>query len=209
MEANSPMTKQRIESFSDGVFSVAITLLVLDLRVPTIQSGSSFHGYLVAMSPLYPRIFSMLLSFILVAIYWINHHFFFQFIERGTSALIWINNLLLLFICLVPFATSVLGQHPTDTFPVVLYGTNLLLVALSFYALRYYSYHAHILKATSEQMQLLNSRQSFPAIALNSLGILLAFVNVYLSFLCFLIFLVLYFMPSTLHHLRPSFQKQK
>jgi uncharacterized membrane protein len=198
------MSKTRIESFSDAVFAIIMTILVLDLRFPDIHSGASLHEYVIIFTPVFPKILSFILSFIMVAIYWVNHHHFFRYLKNGTVGLIWFNMLLLLWLCLLPFPTSLLGAHPTDQFPIMRYGGNLFLCAFSFYLLRYYAQKAHLLTADCIQRKLLGPKYSLPAMALASLSVLFSFVNVYLSLLCFVIFPIVYFIPHTVSQNKPD-----
>ncbi|MBI3804195.1 MAG: DUF1211 domain-containing protein [Nitrospirae bacterium] len=188
------MSKARLEAFSDGVFAIILTLLVLELRVPEVANHSSFGQYAAAMAPLIPKVVSFILTFVMICIHWVSHQYFFSHIGRVTIGLVWLNNLLLLWLCFLPFPTAMLGDHPTDPFPILLYGVNSLLAALTFYALRRYASHAKLFK--EENSKALGPRHSIPAIAIYALSILFAFVNVYLSLACFLVVPLLYFVPT-------------
>ena len=96
----------RIEAFSDGVFSIAATLLVLDLKPPS--PAVPFWQGLAAQ---WPGFLSFLLSFLFIGIMWINHHRLFTHIKRSNNALLFLNLLLLLGVTAVPFPTAVLAQH--------------------------------------------------------------------------------------------------
>src|SRR5690349_18372680 len=130
------MSKGRVEGFSDGVFAIVLTLLVLELRVPNVVDHSSLGQYVVAMAPLIPKFVSFVLSFVMISIHWVNHHYFFHHLRSAPLGLVWLNNLFLLWICFLPFPTAMLGDHPTDQFPILLYGGDSLLAALTFFALR-------------------------------------------------------------------------
>jgi TMEM175 potassium channel family protein len=194
------MSKDRVEAFSDGVFSIILTLLVLELHVPNIADHSSLGQYAIAMAPLIPKIVSFVLTFVMVCIHWVSHHHFFHNISHATIGIVWLNNLFLLWICFFPFPTAMLGDHPTDQFPILLYGLECLLCALAFYALRSYAYQAKLFK--EQNSRALGPRHSIPAITLYGLSILLAFANVYLSLVCFLVVPLLYFVPTMIqsHH---------
>lgn len=108
------MSKDRVESFSDGVFAIVMTLLVLELHVPEIADRASFGQYAAAMTPLIPKFVSFVLSFVMASIYWVNHHYFFRHLRSVPLGLVWLNNLFLLSICFLPFPTAFLGDRPTD-----------------------------------------------------------------------------------------------
>lgn len=189
------MSKDRVEAFSDGVFAIILTLLVLELHVPNVADHSSFSQYATAMAPLIPKVVSFALTFVMICIHWVSHHYFFRHLQRVTIGLVWLNNLFLLWLCFLPFPTAMLGDHPTDQFPILLYGVDSLLGALTFYAFRSYAKHAQLFKK-DEFAKAQGPRRSIPAIALYALSILLSFVNVYLSLACFFIVPLLYFMPN-------------
>ena len=189
------MSKDRVEAFIDGVFAFILTLLVLELRVPNIANHSSLRQYAVAMTPLLPKVVSFALTFIMVCIHWVSHHYFFRHLREATIGLVWLNNLFLFWLCFLPFPTAMLGDHPTDQFPILLYGIDALLCALTFYALRHYADRTKLFKK-DEIAKAQGPRHSLPAIILYASSIVLAFVNVYLSLACFFIVPLLYFVPT-------------
>ncbi len=189
------MSKDRVESFSDGVFAIILTLLVLELHVPNVADHSNLGQYAAAMAPLVPNFVSFVLTFVMISIHWVGHHYFFRHLHRATIGLVWLNNLLLLWLCFLPFPTAMLGDHPTDQFPILLYGVDSLLAAMTFSALRGYANYAKLFKE-DEFAKAHGPRRSIPAITLYTLSILLSFVNVYLSLACFFIVPLLYFVPN-------------
>jgi uncharacterized membrane protein len=120
------MSPKRLEAFSDGVIAIIITIMVLELRPP---QGSGFDG----LRPLVPKLLAYLLSFVLVGIYWNNHHHLFHVVERIDGAVMWSNMALLFCLSLVPFATAWFGEHPGDLAPVIVYVSVQLLCALSYF----------------------------------------------------------------------------
>jgi uncharacterized membrane protein len=100
--------KTRLEAFSDGVFAVAITLLVLDLRVPqAVRAGGLGH----ALNDLWPNYASYVVSFFIIGIIWVNHHGMFGYLQRVDRTLLFLNLLLLLFIVVIPFPTALLAEY--------------------------------------------------------------------------------------------------
>ena len=118
----------RIEAFSDGVFAIIITIMVLELRTP---EGASLD----ALRPLLPEIGSYLLSFVLVGIYWNNHHHLLQVSERVTGGVLWANLHLLFWLSLVPFATRWMREQSFAPLPVAAYGVVLWMSGLAFFVL--------------------------------------------------------------------------
>jgi uncharacterized membrane protein len=121
----------RLEAFSDGVFAIVVTLLILEVRLPEME-GEGSDAFIAAFGVVVPKLFSFAVSFFTVAIYWVNHHHFFSRVTHTDWKLLWANNLLLFFLTVVPFSTAVLGDHPTDAVPVAFYGLNLGFAALAF-----------------------------------------------------------------------------
>lgn len=114
------MKKARLEAFSDGVIAIIITIMVLELHVP--------HGdHLGDLVPLLPVWLSYILSFIYVGIYWNNHHHMLYAADRVNGAVLWANLHLLFWLSMIPFATAWMGENHFAQWPVILYGSVLLM----------------------------------------------------------------------------------
>jgi uncharacterized membrane protein len=122
------MSRNRIEAFSDGVIAIIITIMVLELRVP---AGAS----LPALRPLTPVFLSYILSFVLVGIYWSNHHHLFQVVERVSGGVLWANLHLLFWLSLIPFATAWMGENHFAAAPVAVYGVVLACAGVAYFLL--------------------------------------------------------------------------
>jgi uncharacterized membrane protein len=122
------MSRNRMEAFSDGVIAIIITIMVLELRVPI---GAS----LSALRPLTPVFLSYILSFVLVGIYWSNHHHLFQVVERVSGGVLWANLHLLFWLSLIPFATAWMGENHFAAVPVAAYGVVLVFAAIAYFIL--------------------------------------------------------------------------
>jgi uncharacterized membrane protein len=122
------MTKGRLEAFSDGVLAIAITIMVLELKVP---HGSDLH----ALRPMVPVFFSYVLSFVYVGIYWTNHHHLFHATGEVGGGILWANLGLLFCLSLVPVVTAWVGEHPQAPWPAALYGVVLLLCGAAWWVL--------------------------------------------------------------------------
>ena len=135
------MEKARVEAFSDGVFAIVITLLILDIRLPEVH----YSGLLRALIHILPRIFAYVMSFITIGLYWVSHHNSSQPIRKTDRAFLWLNILLLLFVSFLPFPTSLLGRYPFRALPIMIYGANLLTCnMIGFLMLLYIKYHPHL-----------------------------------------------------------------
>ena len=119
------MGKTRLEAFSDGVFAIIITIMVLEMRVP--------HGdTIAALRPLWAVFLSYLLSFTYIGIYWNNHHHLLHTVEHVTAGVLWANLYLLFCLSLVPFVTGWMGENDFAAQPTAVYGVALLMAAASY-----------------------------------------------------------------------------
>jgi uncharacterized membrane protein len=119
------MTKSRIEAFSDGVFAIILTIMVLELKVP--------HGHdWAALWPQWPVFLSYILSFVHVGIYWNNHHHMFHAVKHIGGWVLWANLHFLFWLSLLPFSTAFMGENSFAAVPVMVYAINLCLCGLAY-----------------------------------------------------------------------------
>jgi uncharacterized membrane protein len=124
----APLTKSRLEAFSDGVIAIIITIMVLELKTP--------EGFDLAALLSLTHIFLLyVLSFVYVGIYWNNHHHLMHAVGRITGGVLWANLHLLFWLSLVPFTTRWMGESHLATLPVAVYGVSLLMPAIAYYIL--------------------------------------------------------------------------
>jgi uncharacterized membrane protein len=128
-ESNLVMTPGRLEAFSDAVIAIAITIMVLELRVP-------HRATLHALRPLVPVFLSYVLSFVYLGIYWNNHHHLIKRTNEVTGGILWANLHLLFWLSLFPFATAWLGENDFATTPSAFYGLVMLFAAIAYYILQ-------------------------------------------------------------------------
>src|SRR6476646_10726737 len=123
------MTTNRVEAFSDGVIAILITIMVLELKVP--------HGVdLGALRPMLPTFLAYVLSFVVLAIYWNNHHHMLHATRHVTGSVLWANVHLLFWLSLIPFTTAWMGESGFASFPTAAYGAVLLLAGVAYYILQ-------------------------------------------------------------------------
>ena len=176
----------RVEAFSDGVFAIAITLLILEVHVPKGLQGRSLTDAVLAEWPSYA---AFLTSFFTIGIMWINHHRLFTMIGRVDTWLLVLNMLLLLGVTIVPFPTAFVADylgHPGERLAVVLYAANGLNIALWFWGLWMYTAsprrRPRLLKIPPEsaEVKAINSQYRFgPLFYVVAVG--LAFIHAGLS----------------------------
>lgn len=123
------MTTQRIENLTDGIYSIAMTLLVLNLALPEmgvdLTPSTELHELLSKQTH---EFLNYILSFILLAIFWSMHHQQFHFIKRTDHTHLWINVFILMFVAMVPFTTSLIGDYPDETIAKLFFGLNLFIL---------------------------------------------------------------------------------
>jgi uncharacterized membrane protein len=119
-EENSPLSFERIVFFSDAVFAIVITLLVLEIKVPHLEAKTD-AAMASEMIHLIPKFFGFVCSFFIVGLMWFEHHRVFRFIERFDAGLIWKNLLFLLFITFIPFPTALFSEYFWSRFAFILY----------------------------------------------------------------------------------------
>jgi uncharacterized membrane protein len=145
----------RIEAFSDGVFAIAITLLVLELRVPELHADERLWPALLAE---WPQFGAYLTSFAVLGIMWVNHHSMFQQIQRADRKLIFLNLGLLLWTALLPFPTNLFAEYLRDdsinaNVAAAVYSTNLTLAAIAFSTIWWHVLRKHLVEHNLDRAQ--------------------------------------------------------
>ena len=183
------MTTGRLEAFSDGVIAIIVTIMVLELRAPAQPTFA-------ALAKVAPVFLSYGLSFLVVAIMWVNHHHLIHAVHHATARLLWSNLNLLFWMSLVPFVTDFLGKNYRQPMAVALYGLDLSLCGMAFYLLRLElvdqdrhdgnlaDYHARI------------QRKNLFSTFLYLLSAPLAYLSIYASFFIFALIPATYFLPE-------------
>jgi uncharacterized membrane protein len=182
------LTKGRLEAFSDGVLAIILTIMVLELKTP--------HGAgLEDLLPLLPIFFSYVLSFIYVGIYWNNHHHLMHAVEKISGGVMWANLHLLFWLSLVPFVTHMLGEHPDENLPSVLYGFVLLMAGLAFSILVRTLIGANGESSTLAQV-IGKDNKGKVSLVIYSLGIGLSFWNSLAGIGCYIVVALIWLVPD-------------
>jgi len=126
------LSKGRFEAFSDGVFAIAITLLVLEFHLPALGSAPSHADQVHALAGIWPQYIVYVASFLTIGIMWLNHHAQFRYIEKITHGIVIANLILLLFISFLPFPTEVLAKFGLTNIAVTYYGLVLCAIAVAY-----------------------------------------------------------------------------
>jgi TMEM175 potassium channel family protein len=194
-DRNQPGTG-RIETFSDSVFAIAITIMVLDLKFP--DQVADWMASPAILLPLLPKFVSYVMSFVVIGIMWINHHQIMPTAPLATRHLMWWNNNLLFWTSLIPLVTRFLGDHPLLPLAVALYGLVLGANLLSFALLRLYIVRMTETGAALDAHHTRILRRNLFGAALYGASVPLAFVSVFISMVIFAAVPAMFFLPEPL-----------
>jgi uncharacterized membrane protein len=138
------MKTERLAALSDGAFAIIFTLLVIEIRVPEHLPDATSAGLWHALVELGPLFLGYLVSFIVVAMFWISHSFFFSiFIQKVNRQMIGLNFLYLLFLALIPFSSHLLGRYAHIPLAELVYGLNVLAIGLMAVIMFHYALFSH------------------------------------------------------------------
>lgn len=199
-----PKETGRIEAFSDGVFAIATTLLILEIKVPTLtDSGQAIDTGSQLIQGLlneWPSYLAYLTGFLSIVVMWLNHHRLFTLIKRSTHVLILLNSLLLLVVTIVPYPTALLAHYidsPNTELAnvvVIVYSGFLLVLAVAYNVLwRYVSHNGRLFDRNADPLAIASITRSYNVgLVLYAIAFAVAFVNASIS-LSICIFLNIFF----------------
>ena len=187
----------RLEAFSDGVFAIAVTLLILEIHVPAREHAETLGHELLRIWPSY---LGYLTSFLTIGVMWINHHYVFELIARVDRTMLLLNTLLLMLIAFVPFPTAVLAQFIETggaRSAAVLYGATLTLTAMTYFAWWRYASAGRRLIGDEVPDEVVDdiTRAYVPGTLLYAGAALLAFLQPWVSAAAYLAIAVFYSLP--------------
>ena len=189
----------RVEAFSDGVFAVAVTLLVFNVTVPVIQKTDSLGA---ALGGQWTTYVAYVISFFSVLLVWATHHRIFKYIQKANHTFLLLNGLVLMWVSLLPFPTSLLAKYIQGSLEqqrtaVLVYSGLSVLISLSITSVWWYASHNYRLldKNTELRFIQITRRQLMLGSSLYALSFVLAFVNPYVSIAIFIL-LILFFTLS-------------
>jgi uncharacterized membrane protein len=183
------MSKNRLEAFSDGVFAVIITIMVLDMKVP--------HGAdLYALKSVVPVFLCYVLSYVYVGIYWNNHHHLLQASERVSGGILWANLVLLFCLSLAPFTTAWMGENNYAPLPVAVYGLMLLFAGIAYFVLtkRLIAHHG---KDSVLARSIGHDWKRTVSVLVYAAAIPLAFVRPLLACACYALVAIMWLLPDS------------
>ena len=182
------MTKNRLESFSDGVLAVIITIMVLEMKVPV-------GGDLAALRPLVPVFTSYVLSFVFVGVYWSNHHHLLHAADHVTGGILWANLHMLFWLSLIPFATGWMGSNDFAGLPVAVYGFVQLMAGFAFFILAQSLVATHG-KGSTLARAIGRDVKGKASLAIYAVAVPLAFVSALAAFALYVAVAVVWLVPD-------------
>jgi len=198
------LAKSRIEALSDGIFAVAMTLLVLDIKPPAVIEAAALPRELLA---LWPRCLSYAVSFLMLGIYWVGQHNQFHLIRCADRTLLWINIVFLMTISFVPFSTALLSAYPLWPSAQTVYGANLIAIGLVLLWHWMYATHRHRLvdPELDDRMNRFVIRRILIGPALFALAIVLSSLSAVASLILYVVAPLIYVLPGRVdRHWQPS-----
>jgi uncharacterized membrane protein len=183
------VSKTRLEAFSDGVIAILITIMVLELRIP--EGGADWDS----LQPIVPVFLTYVLSFVILGIYWSNHHHLLHMADRITGGIMWANLHLLFWLSLTPFATGWMGRNHFAPLPTAMYGVVLLLAAAS------YTILVRMIIAAQGPSSRLKAAigsdvKGYLSLAMYAAAIPLAFVNRWIAYALYVAVVLMWLVPD-------------
>jgi uncharacterized membrane protein len=177
----------RIEAFSDGVFAIIVTLLVLELKVPALKDHASVAELGHQLVELLPKFLSWLISFIIVCKFWLNHHHVLGLARHADYGLVWVNSIFLMGQAFIPFPTALMGEYASNRLAVSFFGCVFAINTLLFIAL-----HAYVLRRAAKPELIAKQpphilRKSYIGVVSYLLGAIAAWFTIYAAFIIYLI----------------------
>ncbi len=183
------LTTKRLESLSDGIFAIAMTILVLNLRVPLMTDTEAVTKLPGILRGLWPNFFAYTLSFLLLAAFWIMHHKQFHAIKKVDEPLLWLNIISMLFVVMIPFSTYLYGEYETSRTAALFFEGNLGLAGAAFFLTYWYATKDHRLvddDLDARRVSLTRKRTALmPVVSVLAIGI--SFISPQYSTLAYLL----------------------
>ena len=203
LESAEGLSKHRIEALSDGIFAFAMTLLVLDIKMPKLPETAVQAGLLVpSLFILWPKFFSYFMSFVILGVFWVAHHGYAHFLKRTDRWLLWSNLLFLLLIVCVPFSTDLIGDYPGQKVAVMIYGSNIAALSLTLYLQWWYATTHHRLVGRDLEPEVIRkgTQRTLGGAMIYMCAVLLALLNPSFSLIVYAVIPIFYILPSHLDH---------
>ncbi|KAM3095809.1 TMEM175 family protein [Phormidesmis sp. 146-12] len=198
-EEISLMSLSRFEAFSDGVFAIAMTLLVIEIKVPNLSQTTSSEA-ITEMLHVGSHLLSYVTSFLVIGVIWLNHHALFHLLKRIDRAALAINLVLLMCIAFIPYSTALIGAYANLQPVVMFYGLSLMLTGLVYNTLWFYVVHQYLWRHPHTHRRFIRRASlwsvGYPVLYL--LASLMSLVSTTLSLVLYILIPLFYLFPSAI-----------
>ncbi len=196
----------RLETFSDCVIAIIITVMILELKLPNLDAQISSSQMIVYLHHLLPYFITYAFSYMMIGIFWTNHHHMFFLLETTDETLLWQNFLFLFVLSLIPFATAIVGANPFIPIAPAIYGLVMLLTTMSFVMMRSYSMRHKLIHIDKDKdirrkiykVTIRSRTKGLVGAGVYAASIPLAYVNIYISYVLFAIPAIIFFIPESI-----------
>lgn len=190
-------SRNRIETFTDIIFGFLIVFLMLEIKLP---DGYRFHSIDLRMmlTDMLPKFISFLIAFLTILVWWIAHHQLLQFVQKTTRMLFVLNGLFVLFLTFITFPIAIVGEYYREYISVLLFGTNAILIGLSFLLMRWYiCFKAKLVSSNfSKDVLIKGMWRGMHAPVIYFAAILIGLYSVWLAYFLFAVAPLYYFVPA-------------
>jgi len=190
----------RLESFSDGVIAIVITLMIFQIKIPAINENATASDVWNSLFTLLPSLVAYVLSFVMVGVLWVNHHQFFHQLKNIDRKLLWYNLHLLFWMCIIPIPTAFLGLHFQKPEATALYGFTMFMTAVAFAIMREYVHKSEhlLIDHLSNTLRKKLRRKLLMTVGLYFISIFTGYISIYIPISIFVLVIVMYFMPQNI-----------
>ena len=198
-----------METLTDGVFAIVMTILVLEIAVPQLSHSEAAIELPKQLIELWPVILSYGTSFIILGLFWIAHDYQFHYIKRANRTFLWITIFYLMFIAFVPFSTSLIGEYGDQQISVIIYGINIIIVLVWAYLQWKYATKEHRLVDDDLDPKFITimSRRIIVGIILYAFAIAISLLNTQVSLVLFILIPICYLIPAKYFYIRSTKSK--
>ncbi|HEX2617050.1 MAG TPA: TMEM175 family protein [Flavobacteriales bacterium] len=187
---------ERLLAFSDGVIAIIITLMILEVHLPELPEGARGVAVWQAFGAMLPKLLAYVLSFVLLAVFWVNHHTLFASVKHSSHPLLWHNCHVLFWASMVPLATAFLGDHPTLPEATAIYGGVQLMILVASNAMVYHLIRHKLLREDlSPKVQRYYIHLNTATVVLTALATLIGYWSTTVAIVLFAAVAGLYFLP--------------
>jgi uncharacterized membrane protein len=199
---SSPIPTARIETLTDGVFAIVMTILVFNFHTPLKEIVAQF-GLLHELGNLVPNLIGYVITFVILGVLWVGHHNQFFYIRRADRVLLWINIFFMMVVALLPFSAELLSEYGQDRVSIIIYNLNLVLAEVLLFVHWWYATRDHHLLGQHIEpgVRMMVVRRILTPAVLYLVAIAVSLISVQASIVIDVIVPIIYVAPNQIDHL--------